>query len=509
MEGGAGEKEIQVKDVKPQVFQLLLRFMYTGIIPQEKHPSTTFADTLRDPQEACWEDVFLAAHRYELDELCELAQKNLLEKLTPKAAIPFLFRTGYLFDSLRAPSIKFIASTSASHVASNAFRGIHIRTTQILEVWYLNSLKRIMATSEIIKLQLMSFAGILAPKSCHRTVEFSFEWPVPNSTSPDTMSESFASNMDSFDFNVAPEIANTDRFAFWVSPRPTFAKSYTLRSPNGSCLASGPLLAREGFYGGVVHQLLHEKIPRNKLQVVNDRYVVEVCLSSREYIAPVPEPAPITPVDLEPVAPTPAASFLERLYHDVASRDVSFIFNTPDLEATYEEIVIEKAHKLVLDQWPYFQRMLNGNFKEGVASEKEIEVLDVKPKVFQLLLRFMYTGIIPEEEHPSATLTDTLTDPQEACWEDVFLAAHHYELDELCELAQKNIPDKLTPQTAIPFLFRTGYLFDALRAPTIKYIAATSVSEAASKSFRDMYYNHPEYGKLVFEIFEEFHYVPN
>ncbi|KAG0343211.1 hypothetical protein BG005_002539, partial [Podila minutissima] len=256
----------------------------------------------------------------------------------------------------------------------------------------------------------MSFAGILAPKSCHRTVEFSFEWPVPNSTSPDTMSESFASNMDSFDFNVAPEIANTDRFAFWVSPRPTFAKSYTLRSPNGSCLASGPLLAREGFYGGVVHQcigtlinlwrstrancwsatkpfshtcyslVLHEKIPRNKLQVVNDRYVVEVCLSSREYIAPVPEPAPTTPVDLEPVAPTPAASFLERLYHDVASRDVSFIFNTPDLEATYEEIVIEKAHKLVLDQWPYFQRMLNGNFKEGVASEKEIEVLDVKPK---------------------------------------------------------------------------------------------------------------------------------
>ncbi|KAF9325533.1 hypothetical protein BG006_010984 [Podila minutissima] len=462
MEGGAGEKEIQVKDVKPQVFQLLLRFMYTGTIPQEKHPSTTFADTLTDPQEVCWEDLFLAAHRYELDELCEFAQNNMLENLTPEAAIPFLFRTGYLFDSLRAPSIKFIASTSASHVANNAFR-----------------------------------------------VEFSFEWPVPNSTSPDTMSESFASNMDSFDFNVAPEIANTDRFAFWVSPRPTFAKSYILKSPNGSYLASGPLLVREGFYGGVVHQLLNEKIPRNKLQVVNDRYVMEVCLSSREYIAPVPEPAPTAPVDLEPVAPTPAASFLERLYHDVTNRDVSFIFNTPDLEATYEEIVIEKAHKLVLDQWPYFQRMLNGNFKEGVASEKEIEVLDVKPKVFQLLIRFMYTGTIPEEEHPSATLTDTLADPQEASWEDVFLAAHHYELDELCELAQKNIPDKLTPQTAIPFLFRTGYLFDALRAPTIKYIAATCVSEAASKSFRDMYHNHPEYGKLVFEIFEEFHYVPN
>ncbi|KAG0084220.1 hypothetical protein BGZ92_010101 [Podila epicladia] len=297
----------------------------------------------------------------------------------------------------------------------------------------------------------MSFAGILAPKSCHRTVEFCFEWPVSDSTSPNTMSESFASNMDSFNFNVASEIANADRFAFWVSPRTTFAKSYTLKNPNGSCLASGPLLEREAFYSGVIHQLLHEKIPRSKLDVVNNRYKVEVCLSSREYTAPVPEPAPSTPVDLEPVAPTPAASFLERLYHDAANRNVSFILNTSDLEATYEEIVIEKAHKLVLDQWPYFQRVLDGNFMEGIASEKEIEILDVKPRVFQLLLRFMYTGIIPQEEHPSATFTDTLTDPQEACWEDVLLAAHRYELDELCEFAHKKILDKLTLQTAVPF----------------------------------------------------------
>lgn len=100
--------------------------------------------------------------------------------------------------------------------------------------------------------------------------------------------------------------------------------------------------------------------------------------------------------------------------------------------------------------------MLNGYFKEGIASEKEIQILDVKPKVFQLLVPLMYIDIIQEEDHPSATFVDTVASPREACWEDVFLAAHRYELDELCDLAQKNIPDKLTPQTAIPFLFRTG-----------------------------------------------------
>lgn len=247
---------------------------------------------------------------------------------------------------------------------------------------------------------------------------------------------------------------------------------------------------------------LAQDIPQSQLELVNGRYQVDVCLSSRVYVAPAP-PRSFPPP--EPTAPTPAASFLDRLYHDVDNRDVSFILSPADSVAINESHV-KKAHKVVLYQWPYFKRMFGSDFMEGGAGEKEIQIKDVKPKAFQLLLRFMYTCIIPHVEEPTVTFSDALINPQEeASWEDVFLVAHRYEVEELCELAQKKILAKLTPQAVIPFLFRTGYLFDSLRAPSIKYIASTSASQVASKTFRDAYQDHPEFGGLVFELFEECH----
>ncbi|KAG0343213.1 hypothetical protein BG005_002541, partial [Podila minutissima] len=237
---------------------------------------------------------------------------------------------------------------------------------------------------------------------------------------------------------------------------------------------------------------LAKDLPLDKLEAINGRFKVVVSLSNQEYIVP---------AHSKYAAINSAASFLERLYHDVHDRDVSFIFNNPDLEST-NEITVKRAHKLVLNQWPYFKRMFSSDIMEGGAGEKEIQVKDVKPQVFQLLLRFMYTGVIPHGEQPTVTFSDPITNPQEASWEDVFLAAHRYELDELCHLVEKSILEKLTPEAAIPFLFRTGYQFDAFRVPSIKYIASTSASQVASKSFRDAYQDHPEFGGLLFELFE-------
>ncbi|KAG0084221.1 hypothetical protein BGZ92_010102, partial [Podila epicladia] len=196
------------------------------------------------------------------------------------------------------------------------------------------------------------------------------------------------------------------------------------------------------------------------------------------------------------------ASFLDRLYHDVDHRDVSFILTPADTAAT-NETHVKTAHKVVLCQWSYFKRMFSSNFMEGGEGE-EIQVKDVKPQVFQFLLRFTYIGVIPHGEQPMVTFSDPIANPP-ACWEDVFLAAHRYELDELCELAQKKTLERLTTQGAIPFLFRTGYLFDSLRASSIKFIASTSPSHVASKAFRDTYQDHPEFGGLVFELFEAYY----
>ncbi|KAG0017180.1 hypothetical protein BGZ81_010860 [Podila clonocystis] len=321
-------------------------------------------------------------------------------------------------------------------------------------------------------------------KPCIRTMEFSLEASATTGVMTLTYD---AGSRDYLRLYVTPE---NKGFSFSVTPCPLFIGSYTLKTPSGTCLSSGSLA--QGHRHGLYEIVLARNIPLDKLEVINGRFKIVVCLSNQEHVAS---------AHSKHVAPDPAASFLDRLYHDTDSRDVSFIFSNPDSPTT--ETNVEKAHKLILHQWPYFRRMFSSDFMEGGAGEKEIQIKGVKPKVFQMLLRFMYN--IPIAEQPLVAFTETVANPRDASWEDIFLAAHRYELEELCALAQKNIIEKLTPQVAIPFLFRTGYLFETLRAPTISYIASTSASQVASKSLRDSYQDHPEFGDLLFEFFKEYH----
>ncbi|KAG0037497.1 hypothetical protein BGZ82_002409 [Podila clonocystis] len=298
-----------------------------------------------------------------------------------------------------------------------------------------------------------------------------------------------AGSRDYLKLYVTPE---NKGFSFSVSPCPLFIGSYTLKTRNGTCLSSGSLAQGQGPGHGLHEIVLAREIPLDKLEVINGRFKIVVNLSNQEHVAS---------AHSKHAALDQAASFLDRLYHDTDSRDVSFIFSNPDSPTT--ETNVEKAHKLILYQWPYFRRMFSSDFVEGGAGEKEIQIKGVKPKVFQMLLRFMYN--IPIAEQPLVAFTEAVANPRDASWEDIFLAADRYELEKLCELAQKNIAEKLTPQVAIPFLFRTGYLFETLRAPTIRYIASTSASQIASQSFRDGYQDHPEFGGLLFEFFKEYH----
>ncbi|KAG0037498.1 hypothetical protein BGZ82_002410 [Podila clonocystis] len=334
----------------------------------------------------------------------------------------------------------------------------------------------------------MSFSAVspctILRNPCHRTQEFIFDWPVEASSSV-CMSQVYHSGADQFTLRVNRQLTFDISHTFILSPRITFAYSYTIKTPSGSCLASGPLEPNDPENLDqrrlLDFHVMEEKILQSRLEVINGRYQVNLSLSSQRYVVSAPPQAVVAP---RPVAPSPAVSFLDRLYHDVHDRDVAFIFNNPGLEST-SEITIERAHKLVLDQWSYFNHMFRSDFMEGGVGDEEIQVKDVTPQVFQLLLRFMYTGVIPHGEQPTITFSDSLTNPQEASWEDVFLAAHRYELEELCELAQKKILEKLTTKATIPFLFRTGYLFDSFRA--------------------DAYQDHPEFGGLLFELFEACH----
>lgn len=240
-----------------------------------------------------------------------------------------------------------------------------------------------------------------------------------------------------------------------------------------------------------------EKIPKTLLEPRGGSYEIEVCFSNK-----------VVTDSLRPLRPTIADLIMDRLYRDTAHHDVFFEFDEDEsiMDRIAQEIpgvfarkpLVVSAHKHVLRQWPYFQRMFESEFIEGGEGEKKIQIKDVNPRGFQTLVRFMYAGYIPQDEQPTK-----VTDNKTNSWESLFLAAHRYELEELCQMAQRHIVARITPDEAIPLLFRSGYKYDDLRESLVKLIALRSSSVASGKPFRDQYSDHPEFGLLVHGIYQE------
>ncbi|KAG0015044.1 hypothetical protein BGZ81_000122, partial [Podila clonocystis] len=120
-EGGAGNKEVRVRDTSPKAFHLLLRFIYTGNLPRNATPTTVFMDPLND-LDASWESLYLLAHRCDIQELIDIARARILSKLNPEESVEFLFRTAYLFTDLREPVIKYAVESCGSILSSKSVR---------------------------------------------------------------------------------------------------------------------------------------------------------------------------------------------------------------------------------------------------------------------------------------------------------------------------------------------------------------------------------------------------
>lgn len=237
----------------------------------------------------------------------------------------------------------------------------------------------------------------------------------------------------------------------------------------------------------------------------------------------------------EPVSTKPSVghNLLEKLYNDTASQDVFFVFNNAAEgvgdASTGENVNNEKpdttnesqepspasenasvgaettlgAHKLVLSQWSYFKAMFEGGYAESGPGKKRILIKDVNVQTFQLLLRFMYTGTMPLDAQPKNVYKSFMT-KQDVSWEQVFVAAHRYNISELCQWAQEKILAGLASFMTVDFLFRTGYLYDELRGPVIKYIAKNCGIQVATKATRERYRDHPDIVDILGELFEQY-----
>ncbi|KAG0034398.1 hypothetical protein BGZ81_004879 [Podila clonocystis] len=269
-------------------------------------------------------------------------------------------------------------------------------------------------------------------------------------------------------------------------------------------------------------------LPQTQVELKEGYYELSFSLSDQ------PPSAAAAAQTSGPVSTKPSVgdSLLERLYNDTTSQDVFFVFSdtvegagdattgetvgdekldiTNGNRATY--LVSDKpsfgtamtlgAHRLVLSQWPYFKAMFEGGYAESSPGEKRILIMDVNVQTFKLLLRFMYTGTLPLDAQPKNMYKSFMT-VQDVSWEQVFTAAHRYDISELCQWAQEKILAGLTSFMSVDFLFRTGYLYDELRGPVIKYIAQNCGSQVATKTTRDRYKDHPDVIDILGELFEQ------
>ncbi|EFX78353.1 hypothetical protein DAPPUDRAFT_27655, partial [Daphnia pulex] len=75
--------EIEIKDVEPDVFQQLLRFIYTGRLSLETMETMAVA-------------LFIAADKYLLDQLKDKCELFLLYKMTPVNCLELLLQADFL-----------------------------------------------------------------------------------------------------------------------------------------------------------------------------------------------------------------------------------------------------------------------------------------------------------------------------------------------------------------------------------------------------------------------------
>ncbi|KAG0086320.1 hypothetical protein BGZ92_008220 [Podila epicladia] len=163
------------------------------------------------------------------------------------------------------------------------------------------------------------------------------------------------------------------------------------------------------------------------------------------------------------------------------------------------------AHVSVLSQYKYFKSTYFSPSIDRSVEKMAIKISDEEVAVFRLLLQFLYLGQLKPHMTPLFVTRDILAQGSRGVptWEDVFLAAHRYEVPKLAVLAADKIVASLDSEWAIPFLFRTGYKFASLRHDVIQFVVANNMPQVVQKELQQSYLAHPECSAIFGEIMAE------
>ncbi|KAF9110183.1 hypothetical protein BGX27_006697 [Mortierella sp. AM989] len=387
-----------------------------------------------------------------------------------------------------------------------------------------------------------------------RSIRFRFQWPHADVTRDKIYSQSYKSKVDGCQFRcVVKMVENCFLFQILCHSEKDFANMQwvtagIIQSPDKlleiSNVASPWPMSRMISISGPVLS--------NRFSLNNGEYAVEITLSNNS--AYVPSPIANSQLTNDQHCDT----ILGRMLRDSSTYDVFFEFESPDKEPNFDcepiegeeksfvdikkeeatELGVQNkkedevkdsilssllddkktdsehkteetsattiwdkvgAHKVVLSQFEYFKNMFSSSFAEGGPGVKTIKIRDTDVQCFRLLIEYLYLGRLGLFSIPR-TLTEDEAKDSLPTWEDVYLIADRYNVVDLRRMAATRILSGLSTSWAIPFLFRTAYLFDDLRSSVVKFIVQNNMAEVTGKDSLAKYYDHPECSSILTDL---------
>lgn len=144
-----------------------------------------------------------------------------------------------------------------------------------------------------------------------------------------------------------------------------------------------------------------------------------------------------------------------------------------------------KVHRNILSaRCEYFKAMFTSGLKE--STDSEIEIQDIEPHVFEIILQFIYTEKLP--------------DNLESVAKDLLVGADKYQLQELVKICENHLTQKITMENCAELLvFSDLYRQNRLKQMVIAFIKANLKDVFQSEAWKELKVVN---SKLAFEVIE-------
>lgn len=165
-----------------------------------------------------------------------------------------------------------------------------------------------------------------------------------------------------------------------------------------------------------------------------------------------------------------------KFFKNKQKNDITFIVGDKKIQ----------ANKLILSaRSDVFATMFNAEMLEKKTGQVPIE--DIEPAVFQLLIDFIYYGIL-ESNDPIELL-------------ELIMAADKYEIKNLVKVCDSQIANKLSVDTAVDTLIVADLLkLDNLKKQSMNFIARNKTKVTATQAYKKL--KEKKHKELSYELFE-------